>query len=491
MSDHRLLSRRCHLVGATLALAVLSIAVLAADAAASELSWSAPQKIDSTESPYPYPSLRVSCATASFCVAVDANDNAMIYNGSSWTAPASVKGSVSIRLSAVSCPTASFCMVGGGGEYLTYNGSSWSAPTNNAFPFNSVSCPSTSFCVGVGGRYNPIAMSEVGEAITYNGSSWSAPAEIDGSSGLDSVSCPSALFCVAADYEGRVVTYNGSSWSTPADIDGTEGIGGVSCVSTSFCVAVDWGGNALTYNGSSWSAPSNIDGNVLSSVSCPSSSFCAAVGDSGDALTYNGSSWTKATAVYGLSEGAFVSCTSSSFCVATEAHGNAMIYAEHESSTGAGGGGGGGSVGGTSGGGSGGGGGGSGGGGGESGAINILGGGTLLVRHNALAVDLECVGPGKCSGKATLSIVLAGAGRSRLSLPAGQGSRKGTVTIGKHPFSITAGKSAAVKIHLNAAGKKSLAAGDGKLKAHLAISGTASGKSVRESKAVTLKQARK
>jgi hypothetical protein len=300
-------------------------------ASASELSWSAAQKIDSTTSPYAYPSLRVSCATASFCAAVDANDNAMLYNGSSWTAPASVKGSVPIRLDAVSCPSSSFCLAGGG-EFLTYNGSSWSKPAHLELALVSVSCPSASFCVGVVG----------GDAFTYNGSSWSAPSEIDSPAeeefGLGSISCPSSSFCMAADYEGNVVTYNGS-WSEPKDIDGSQGIGSVSCPSSSFCMAVDWGGNALTYSGGTWSSPANIDSNVLSSVSCPSASFCAAVGDSGDALTYNGSSWMKSTGVYGGSEGASVSCPTSTFCVATEAHGNAFIYAEHEAPSGGSGGG--------------------------------------------------------------------------------------------------------------------------------------------------------
>jgi hypothetical protein len=242
---------------------------------------------------------------------------------------------------------------------------------------------------------------------------------------------------------------------------------------------VDWGGNTLTYNGSSWTAPANLDGNALTSVSCPSASFCAAVGDSGDALTYNGSSWTNSTGVYGGSEGASVSCTSSSFCVATDAHGNAMIYAEHEPS------GGGGSGGGTT----------SGGGGGSgtgaSGAVTLQAGGTLPVKHNAVHIGLQCAGTATCSGKVTLSTVAPPSHRSRLARFARKSLRTRSVVIGKHAFSIAAGKSATVTIHLNAAGKKALRAGHGKLKAQLAISGVASGKSVEETKAVTLKASRK
>ena len=472
MPDLRDVSHRCQVV-VTIALVAVAVGLLAASSAmASELSWSAPQKIDATESPHVYPSLRVSCATASFCVAVDSNTNAMIYNGSSWTAPTSVKGSFLFPLYSVSCPTAAFCMAGGAGEYVTYNGSSWSSPTNNEASFVSVSCPSASFCM---------ELDADGDARTYNGSSWSSPTHIDSATeGFGAVSCPSSSFCMAVDYEGNALTYNGSSWSSPDGIDGSEGIGSVSCPSSSFCVAVDWGGGALTYNGSSWSAASNVDGNALTSVSCPSASFCAAVGDSGDALTYNGSSWTSSNGAYGPSEGASVSCPSSSFCMATDAHGNALTYSEHEGSSGGGTGGGG-----TSGGG------GAGGAGGENGAVTLQAGGTLPVSHNAVHIGLQCAGTGMCTGKATLSTIAPRSHGSRLARSARKGSRARAVVIGTHPFSIAAGKSASVTIHLNAAGKKALRAGHGKLRARLAISGVASGKSVEETKAVTLKTPRK
>ncbi len=47
----------------------------------------------------------VSCAMASFCVAVDENGNALTYNGSSWSSDSTPGG----WLTSVSCPTASFC----------------------------------------------------------------------------------------------------------------------------------------------------------------------------------------------------------------------------------------------------------------------------------------------------------------------------------------------------------------------------------------------
>ena len=48
---------------------------------------------------------------------------------------------------------------------------------------------------------------------------WSQGTLIDASGSLTSVSCPTASFCAAVDYDGDVLTYNGSSWSSPESID--------------------------------------------------------------------------------------------------------------------------------------------------------------------------------------------------------------------------------------------------------------------------------
>jgi hypothetical protein len=52
-----------------------------------------------------------------------------------------------------------------------------------------------------------MAVDSEGNAVSYDGSSWTAPTAIDSPSngGLQSVSCPSANFCVAADYYGYAV----------------------------------------------------------------------------------------------------------------------------------------------------------------------------------------------------------------------------------------------------------------------------------------------
>jgi hypothetical protein len=103
-------------------------------------------------------------------------------------------------MDSVSCPNDDFCVaVDNGGDAFTYNGSSWSSPSDidGTLHLSSVSCPSASFCVAL----------DFSDALIYNGSSWSSPAEIDEGNGLDSVSCPSASFCAAVDEFGNALTY--------------------------------------------------------------------------------------------------------------------------------------------------------------------------------------------------------------------------------------------------------------------------------------------
>ena len=78
-------------------------------------SWSRPSAID----PGSYLQA-VSCASASFCVAIDRRGNAFTFNGSTWSAPVnidskaakSVSGPVLIFLMSVSCLSAMFCVAG-------------------------------------------------------------------------------------------------------------------------------------------------------------------------------------------------------------------------------------------------------------------------------------------------------------------------------------------------------------------------------------------
>jgi hypothetical protein len=299
-----------------------AISVSASPAVAAEPpSWSTPARINSTNL------TSVSCPSTSFCVAVDWYGNYLTYNGSSWSAPASVGNED--YLTSVSCASASFCAaVDLSGHSLTYNGSSWSTPTlldtlgEDQYMY-SVSCASSLFCV---------AVDTLGNAMTYNGISWGAPVHID-SRWLTAVSCPSVSFCMAADVGGRVLTYNGSSWSAPASSNAAS-FSALSCASESFCIVLSQSAiteetQAFTYNGSSWSTPVSIDGpgEGVPALSCSSASFCVAMDDNGYAMTYNGDSWNSPTRVKDTGYGVHsASCSSSAFCVVVDGGGYEVTY---------------------------------------------------------------------------------------------------------------------------------------------------------------------
>ena len=92
--------------------------------------------------------------------------------------------------------------------------------------------------------------------------------------------------------------------------------------------------------------------------------------------------------------------------------------------------------------------------------IVVLDGPTINVQKGREAmVSLTCADVAKCAGKLTLTAN----GTTR------KGKKAKTETIGTATFSIPAGKTATIKVELNAAGKALLSAGHGRLRATLSI----------------------
>jgi len=327
----------------------------------------------------------ISCPSPSFCAGVGNYDTTvghdegflLTWSGTSWSAvraplPA---GGIDSRLSAVSCPSTSFCMAVGTyddtaesaqGLMLTWSGRSWSAaketlpadPGNPGLNLADLSCASSSFCVAVG---NSGGSRSYRLLWTWSGASWAvseAPTPAGGqpSGFLYGVSCASATFCVAVGDDGPqslILSWSGDSWSAvnaslPADTASPPAsfLNGVSCPSTMFCTAVGMyedssgrtQGLVLTLSGGSWSpdrTPLPADSNSQTQgtaygVSCPSASFCAAAGNyvnttwefEGLLLTRSGGTWS-ATAAPQDPRGepsvllSRVSCPTASFCVAS------------------------------------------------------------------------------------------------------------------------------------------------------------------------------
>jgi hypothetical protein len=116
----------------------------------------------------------VSCASVSFCVAIDRKGNALTFNGSTWSKPVNADpngltmGEGGISWPMVSCPTSDFCAAvdGADGNVVTFDGRSWSTPVNVD---------------------SKAANSERGPVLVF----------------LMSVSCISAMFCVVGDTNGN------------------------------------------------------------------------------------------------------------------------------------------------------------------------------------------------------------------------------------------------------------------------------------------------
>ncbi len=182
---------------------------------------------------------KISCPIRNFCVAVGGltwrrSANETIFNGLTWTK--AIKIDSGIFLVDVSCATTTFCVaIDSNGNEITYNGEKWSKPKNidmNLGPLklNAISCSSNIFCVVV---------DLTGNAIIYNGNSWSRPRKIDAVS-LTSISCPNTNNCVSVDSNGRVLSYSSGSWES---LNSTNfKFYRVSCSSRAFCIATNLSG---------------------------------------------------------------------------------------------------------------------------------------------------------------------------------------------------------------------------------------------------------
>jgi hypothetical protein len=83
-------------------------------------------------------------------MAVDLTGHALVFNGSTWSAAATLPGAVALTYS-VSCPTTSFCVVArSDGRVSTWQSGTWGQPTtvmtDGTLSTADISCASTTFC---------------------------------------------------------------------------------------------------------------------------------------------------------------------------------------------------------------------------------------------------------------------------------------------------------------------------------------------------------
>lgn len=292
---------------------------------------------------------RISCGSASRCLAVGANfanqggnpvTTAKARNGATWTSvtvpvPA---GTRNADLADVSCTSASFCLAVGAYNTaseptyyyqplaVVWNGTAMqrtAAPPSPAHAIYTsllgVSClrSNSTFCVAVGTALVNSPVGEVTFADIWNGKTWTLRTVPTPSGELPpeifSVSCVSTTQCFVA---GLSVLDNGNSKALIAswNLAGTLSemtvplpggvtdafIAQLSCFSASRCAAVGnplvtspagrFFGFTLVSTGTSWTAatvawPKGTTQSYLSGVTCASAASCVAVGSDGTAKT--------------------------------------------------------------------------------------------------------------------------------------------------------------------------------------------------------------
>ncbi len=293
----------------------------------------------------------LACMSASSCAALGQDATTLgraiyHYTGTSWVADTFATVHADTQADSLSCPTSTFCMMGGSYAYGGYrepyvrrwNGSTWT--TTPLLPAGSgeevhVGCLSATDCVAM------VAGSSGTSALdTWDGTSWTQRTLTDGG-GV--VACTGTSFCMATTPD-EYWTWDGTSLSGPVSFSGSfPGSGApvsLSCSSPTHCVLVTGDGSSsfgfdiaselYTWNGTSMSAPVPAPapaGDVaqLTSVSCPSSGPCRAVGAVGTyhgpptpyVLEGDGASWpavsVPASTPAGLTS---VSCANSGECLA-------------------------------------------------------------------------------------------------------------------------------------------------------------------------------
>jgi hypothetical protein len=204
----------------------------------------------------------VSCVTVSFCLSADGFGHVDIWNGSSWSAGPSVTGFSAVE--SLSCVTASFCAVVGGGppgdDAAVWNGTSWSDQPTAGPPsaaLIAISCTAPHACEAVGQIFDQTSQQVTTLAEVWNGSAWAIqptpnPAMTQGSS-LAAVSCTSAASCTAVgQYQSSNLSnfgadqtlaevWDGTAWSlrsTPNPSTANDSLAGVSCGASQMCTAV-------------------------------------------------------------------------------------------------------------------------------------------------------------------------------------------------------------------------------------------------------------
>ena len=214
--------------------------------------------------------LRVSCSSASWCVALGTDLTTPFvetWNGSGWARDDTFTVPARTSIGGLSCTSSRWCVIVGStrrgpGHHrpfiATYDGSRWTQSTGSAqsrLPstvLSAVACTSRSWCMAVGQAVRRIGsgsgqVKATAFAEAWNGHRW---LRVPGATSLgswgntnvrsDSLSCTSRSACVMVD-RTWAGAWNGKRWaptSAPLSVRSTGRLADVSCITGLSCVAV-------------------------------------------------------------------------------------------------------------------------------------------------------------------------------------------------------------------------------------------------------------
>jgi len=191
----------------------------------------------------PEATYKISCPSNGFCAAVGASgkpggsNTIALLRGRTWSShQVSSTGARDDRLMDVSCATPTFCVaVNLDGQRLIFNGVSWTS-IKSAGPKGliSIACVTPAFC---------LAVADTGQSTIFDGTRWTTPRSIPhfSSSFSYSVSCSSANYCVVLGLDGDAASWSSGKWSLPVRVfpGGFSAGVAVSCSPSDTCLAVN------------------------------------------------------------------------------------------------------------------------------------------------------------------------------------------------------------------------------------------------------------
>jgi hypothetical protein len=261
----------------------------------------------------------VSCVAGSLCAAVDGSTGKIFVSDhptasrSRWTAISAdgeISGDGAGSLYSVSCPTASLCVaLDSDGNAVTSTDPEHSAGTWRVAHIDSaeigcdlggcpavlgdISCPTANLCVALDNGGNVITSTDPsGGASAWVTHAGVLTANLESDDPPSTVSCTARPLCVVASPTGMLEistdpTGAASAWDQ-VNLHDASGFTGISCTTTS-CAVVDHDGSVLSTPSpvtatSSWKRV-KIDGNApMTGITCAGQrSSCVAIDDAGDA----------------------------------------------------------------------------------------------------------------------------------------------------------------------------------------------------------------